>query len=186
MLFISALLTCFYREFYCNQLSFYYASSLRRTLVLMNILRHISAIAFIIVIASCNNNKNKQSADTTSHSIDSTNPVFNPHEHSHDTVDVYSNETFKDVVLKKTGETIYEVHGKARVFEASYHYLVKDGNEIVTDGHGTTDAGAPAFGNFNFTVNVKKKTATEALYLVLFEVSAKDGSRQHELPIPLK
>lgn len=63
--------------------------------------------------------------------------------------------------------------------------MVKDGNEVITDGHGMTDAGAPEFGNFSFNVDVKKKAATETIYLILFEVSAKDGSRTHELPVLL-
>jgi hypothetical protein len=140
----------------------------------------------ILFFIACNNGKDKDAVDPSGvKKIDSTNPVFDPHSHTGDTIDVYHNETFKDVLVKKTGETTYEVSGKARVFEAVYHYMVRDGNEVVTDGHGMTDAGAPEFGNFSFTVDAKKKVATEALYLVLFEVSAKDGSMQHELPIPL-
>jgi immunoglobulin-like protein involved in spore germination len=141
-------------------------------------------IGLVIFILACNNaDKNEP---TSGKSIDSTNPVFDPHAHSHDTIDVYSNETFKEVRLERTGETVYSVTGKARVFEAVYHYLVKDGNEVVTDGRGMTDAGAPEFGNFSFTVDVKKKVAVESMYLILFEASAKDGSRQYELPIPLQ
>jgi hypothetical protein len=143
-------------------------------------------LLLVLSALACNNAGDKDLKDSTNtQKLDTTDPIFDPHTHTGDTIDLYQNETFKDVLLKKTGETTYEVTGKARVFEAVYHYLVKDGNEVVTDGHGMTDAGAPAFGNFSFTVDVKKKTATEALYLILFEVSAKDGSRQHELPIPL-
>jgi hypothetical protein len=141
-------------------------------------------ISLTLFIIACNNADDKMNNDSTTSKIDSSNPVFDPHD-SHDTVDLYHNETFKDVIVKKTGEITYEVTGKARVFEAVYHYLVKDGNEVVTDGHGMTDAGAPEFGNFSFTFDVSKKIANEALYLILFEVSAKDGSRTHELPIPL-
>lgn len=143
----------------------------------------------IITAAACSNDGDHEAADTAAaevpKTIDTSNPVFDPHIHGKDTVDLYSNETFKNVRVEKTGETTYTVTGQARVFEAVYHYLVKDGNEVVTDGHGMTDAGAPAFGHFSFSVDVKKKTATEGLYLILFEVSRKDGSRQHELPIPL-
>lgn len=134
---------------------------------------------------ACANDNDERSADTASGKLDTTDPVFDPHAHSKDTNTFYHNETFKDVLVKKTGETTYEVTGRARVFEAVYHYLVKDGNEVVTDGHGMTDAGAPEFGKFSFTIDVKKKVATESLSLVLFESSAKDGSMQHELPIPL-
>jgi hypothetical protein len=143
-------------------------------------------LILIMLTLACNNAKDKDANGTPkTQKLDTTDPIFDPHTHTGDTIDLYQNETFKDVLLKKTGETTYEVTGKARVFEATYNYLVKDGNEVVTDGHGMTDAGAPAFGNFSFTVNVKKKKATEALYLILFEASAKDGSMQHELPIPL-
>jgi hypothetical protein len=48
-----------------------------------------------------------------------------------------------------------------------------------------TDAGAPAWGNFSFTVDAPKKNANSTLHLILFELSSKDGSRQYELPILL-
>ncbi|MBK7232918.1 MAG: hypothetical protein IPH93_11830 [Saprospiraceae bacterium] len=48
-----------------------------------------------------------------------------------------------------------------------------------------TDAGAPEWGNFEFGIHVQKKRANSTLTLVIFESSAKDGSRQNELPIPL-
>ncbi len=48
-----------------------------------------------------------------------------------------------------------------------------------------TDMGAPEWGNFSFTVDVEKKRPNSTLTLILFESSAKDGSRQFELPILL-
>ena len=48
-----------------------------------------------------------------------------------------------------------------------------------------TDAGAPEWGDFDFTIIVQKKRENSKLTLVLFESSAKDGSRQDELPIVL-
>ena len=48
-----------------------------------------------------------------------------------------------------------------------------------------TDAGAPEWGSFEFTIKVHKKRDHSTLTFVLFESSPKDGSRQHELPITL-
>jgi len=46
-------------------------------------------------------------------------------------------------------------------------------------------AGAPEWGEFHFTLSVKKENPNTSLTLILFEESAKDGSRVMELPIPL-
>lgn len=143
-------------------------------------------IILSVLFAACKSGDDKTTPDSTATKlIDSTHPIFEPHIHGKDTVDLYSNEVFKNVHVQKTGETTYLVAGQARVFEGVYHYLVRDGNEVIIDGRGKTDAAAPAFGKFSFSVDVNKKTTIDGLYLVLFEVGAKDGSLQHELPIPL-
>ena len=151
-------------------------------------MKHLPLFLVILMIA-CNNAAETTVTDTdpatATATIDTSNPVFDPHVVKPDTVDVYQNETFKEVQVKKTGETTYDVTGKARVFEAVYHYLVREGNEVMMDGYGMADAGAPEFGNFRFSIDVKKQVTKGAVYLVIFEVSAKDGSRQHELPILL-
>jgi hypothetical protein len=49
-----------------------------------------------------------------------------------------------------------------------------------------TDAGAPEWGNFNFVIEVAKQRSNSTLHLILYETSAKDGSRQHLLPIKLE
>ncbi len=48
-----------------------------------------------------------------------------------------------------------------------------------------TEAGAPEWGKFEFTIDAKKKREISTLILILFESSAMDGSRQYELPIVL-
>ena len=98
---------------------------------------------------------------------------------------IYSNARFKDVTVKITGENNYTIEGKGQIFEASFSYVVEDGHEELKKGHQMTDAGAPAWGKFSFTVDVPKKIANSTLTLILFEASAKDGSRQHELQISL-
>jgi hypothetical protein len=98
---------------------------------------------------------------------------------------VYANERFKDVTVEKTGEHQFLVKGKGQIFEASFSWVVEDGHEELKQGHTMTDAGAPEWGNFNFTIDVPKKRANSTLHLILFEASAKDGSRQYELPVLL-
>jgi hypothetical protein len=97
----------------------------------------------------------------------------------------YSNQRFKDVTVKKNGEHEFSIQGRGQIFEANFSWIVEDGHEELKKGHDMTDAGAPEWGNFSFTVNVAKKRPNSTLHLVLFEVSAKDGSRQHELPVLL-
>lgn len=98
----------------------------------------------------------------------------------------YNNARFKEVTVQKISEGKYKVQGKAQVFEASFAWVVEDGHNELKKGHEMTDAGAPEWGNFQFTVEAIKQRANSTLTLILFEVSAKDGSRQYELPITLE
>jgi hypothetical protein len=97
----------------------------------------------------------------------------------------YSNQRFKDVTVEKMGEHTFLIKGKGQIFEASFSWVIEDGHEELQQGHEMTDAGAPEWGNFSFTVKATKKRPNSTLHLILFEVSAKDGSRQYELPILL-
>jgi hypothetical protein len=98
----------------------------------------------------------------------------------------YSNKRFKDVSVKKIGEHQFRITGKAQVFEASFSWVIEDGHNELKSGHQMTDAGAPEWGSFKFTVDAQKHRPNSTLTIVLFEASAKDGSRQYELPIPLE
>ena len=62
---------------------------------------------------------------------------------------------------------------------------MEDGHDELFKGFEMTDAGAPDWGQFDFTITVQKKRENSTLTLILFEISAMDGSRQHELPIVL-
>jgi hypothetical protein len=97
----------------------------------------------------------------------------------------YSNARFKEVTVERTGDHQFLIKGKAQVFEANISWVVEDGHEELKKGFQMTDAGAPAWGNFTFSIDVQKKQPNSTLTLILFESSAKDGSRQHELPIRL-
>lgn len=98
---------------------------------------------------------------------------------------VYANERFRNVTVRKTAEDTYEVTGQARVFEATLNYVVEDGHNELAEGHATASKGAPEWGDFTFTVTVKKERPNSTLTLILFEESPKDGSRQYQLFIPL-
>lgn len=98
---------------------------------------------------------------------------------------LYSNERFKNVRVEKTGEHTFLLQGKAQIFEASFNWVVEDGHHELKKGFEMTDAGAPEWGNFRFTIDVQKERTNSTLILILFESSAKDGSRQYELPVVL-
>jgi hypothetical protein len=144
----------------------------------------MKSIYFILIFfLACNdhNNKNKSpNSDTVENNSSKT-----KEETGSLKTKTYSNERFKDVAVQRTGEHSFLIKGKAQVFEATLSWVVEDGHEELKQGFEMTDAGAPEWGNFNFTVDVEKKRQNSTLTLVLFESSAKDGSRQFELPIVL-
>ena len=100
-------------------------------------------------------------------------------------IKMYANERFKEVTVEKTGEHTFLIQGKGQIFEASFSWVVEDGHEELKKGYQMTDAGAPEWGKFSFTIDVEKRRANSTLMLILFESSPKDGSRQYELPVLL-
>jgi len=98
---------------------------------------------------------------------------------------VYANDIFQQVTVQKTGADTFEVKGQAQVFEAVVSYVVEDGHNELAQGSIQASAGAPAWGDFTRTIHVKKAQPNSTLMLILFETSAKDGSRRMELIIPL-
>ncbi len=95
----------------------------------------------------------------------------------------YSNERFRNVVVESLGENKFKIHGEAQVFEATLNWIVEDGHQELLKGFQTSSAGAPEWGKFDFTIEAIKKQENSTLTLYLFEISAKDGSRQFELPL---
>jgi len=152
----------------------------------------MKAIYFMlaIVFAGCNNNdqqnKTKSNADTVNVPAESIPKV--KVEKPTDTLPapkVYSNKRFKEVTVKKIGDHAFLVRGMGQIFEASFSWVVEDGHEELKKGFEMTDAGAPEWGKFSFTIDVEKKRANSTFHLILFESSAEDGSRQYELPVLL-
>ena len=97
----------------------------------------------------------------------------------------YSNERFRNVTIEKVSGDKFRVKGEGQIFEASFNWIVEDGHDELKKGYEMTDAGAPEWGKFDFKVDVATNSKNSTLIIILFEISAKDGSRQHELPIVL-
>lgn len=97
----------------------------------------------------------------------------------------FANDAFRNVKVKEKGSNVFNISGEARVFEATFNYVVEDGMNELKEGHITTSQGAPAWGSFSFDVDQKKTNDNSTLHIVLYEQSMKDGSRQHQLPIYL-
>ena len=99
---------------------------------------------------------------------------------------IYTNTAFKKVIVEKISPDSFRVKGMARIFEANFSWVVEDGHEEIKKGYQMTDAGAPEWGKFDFKIRVSKKRENSTLTLLLFESSAEDGRRLHELVIPLR
>lgn len=138
----------------------------------------------ILALSSCSK-QNKNVGETDEFKTSDT--LQAPVAAQEDTVTLpkYSNERFREVTVQKVGDEKFRVKGQGQIFEASFSWIVEDGHNELIKGVETTDAGAPEWGKFDFTVEVAKKETNSTLILMLFELSARDGSRQHELPIPL-
>lgn len=77
------------------------------------------------------------------------------------------------------------VRGQARTFEANVLYEFEDGHYILDQGFVTASQGAPEWGDFEITIRFDELTSDHGT-IILFEESAKDGERIHELMIPVK
>lgn len=147
---------------------------------------------FAILLSACNNSNEPNSETQAKQDTTNVQPTNNPEPEVADTIatakesQVYANERFKEVTVQKTGEHQFLIKGKGQIFEASFNWVVEDGHQELKKGHEMTDAGAPEWGNFQFTVDVEKARENSTLMLILFESSPKDGSRQYELPVLLQ
>jgi hypothetical protein len=101
-----------------------------------------------------------------------------------DSAKEFGNARFRKVTVGKISETQYRVRGEGQIFEASFNWVIEDGHNELKNGQQMTDAGAPEWGKFDFTIDAPE-TMNTSLTLILYETSAKDGSRQYELVIPL-
>jgi hypothetical protein len=97
------------------------------------------------------------------------------------------NQAFRNIVVSGF-QGNYAVTGEASVFEGTIQYEVEDGHFVLLQGFATASAGGPAWGTFTINIQIPEGNLPQngLLRLVLFEESAKDGSRINELLVPLE
>ena len=139
---------------------------------------------FCILITSCN--KKEKTAEETQESVRTSDTVqLKKAPSSLTSLKDYSNKRFRNVTVEKGNGNQYRIKGEGQIFEASFNWIIEDGHNELKKGYEMTDAGAPEWGKFDFTIDIVKNRENSTLTLILFESSAEDGSRQHELPIVL-
>lgn len=139
----------------------------------------------MIVLFSCNKKKENVVEPVEILKTSDTVQVTKPAQSDTAISTQYANKRFREVTVQKLEDHKFRVKGQGQIFESSFSWVVEDGHYELAKGYEMTDAGAPEWGKFDFTLEVSKKDANTTLTLILFEISAKDGSRQYELPIPL-
>jgi germination protein M len=83
-------------------------------------------------------------------------------------------------------ESGFEVTGTANTFEATFQYELRNSeNEVLAEDFVTATSGSGTRGTFRFTVRYDVPS-TPFGRLVVFEISAADGSRINEISIPLQ
>ena len=83
-------------------------------------------------------------------------------------------------------ESGFEVTGTANTFEATFQYELRDSsNRVIADNFVTATSGTGTRGTFRFTVRYEVDRPEQGR-LVVFELSAADGSRINEVSIPLQ
>jgi Immunoglobulin-like domain of bacterial spore germination/Sporulation and spore germination len=78
-----------------------------------------------------------------------------------------------------------EARGTANTFEATFSFEIRDSSgEVIAADFGTATSGSGTRGTFSFAQPFVVEEDQEGT-LVVFELSAEDGSRMHEVEIPL-
>lgn len=161
----------------------------------------IILFVYVFVLTACSNND----ADRGSESEEETNtPTNNENSEDEYSIDNESSEeghtnaeeNSPEIVLENEAFRIYQpapnsdvsgdfiVSGLARVWEGNIIYEFEDGHFILDEGFTTATVGAPEWGEFEFTIKLDEERNYSGR-VVIYEESAKDGSRLHELLIPV-
>ena len=99
---------------------------------------------------------------------------------------VLENEAFKIYEPSVDGNNNLVVRGLARVFEATIQYEFEDGHYLFDKGFVTASEGAPGWGEFEIVLDLEGVSNYYGTgTVILYEESAKDGSRLHEIHIPV-
>lgn len=78
-----------------------------------------------------------------------------------------------------------KVAGEARVYEGNFHYTIEDGHNILAEGTGKTEKGAPEWSPFELQIQLEQPPSSPHGMLILYEKSAKDGTPVNQLNVPL-
>lgn len=143
-------------------------------------------LVLVFLVISCNNKKEENmNNDEIQVSVD-TIQLEDPKVVDNESVKEFSNDRFRKVVVEKLEGNKFRIQGEAQVFEATVNWSVEDGHNVYDEGFTTATIGAPEWGKFDFTFEIKKAEDIEVLNLILYEISAKDGNQTHVLLVPLK
>lgn len=145
----------------------------------------LTIYATILLLFSCNFKKESNTSTTTDTTKTITDTIFSETIPNDTFGKLFSNKRFKAVTVEKVGTDSFRIQGEGQIFEASFNWVLEDGHNELQKGFQMTDAGAPEWGKFEFIVHAPRQRINSTITLILFESSAMDGSRQHELPITL-
>lgn len=146
----------------------------------------VALLTLVFLVIACNNKKDDDSkSNETEISVD-TIQLEDPNVMDNESVKEFSNERFRKVVVEKLDGNKFRIQGEAQVFEATINWSVEDGHNVYNEGFTTATVGAPDWGKFDFTFEIKKAEDIEVLNLILYEISAKDGNQTYVLLVPLK
>ncbi len=141
----------------------------------------------LLLFISCNNHQNNENDleinDTSI--ISDTIDINNSETENKILRKEFSNERFRQVLIDKQSLNEYRIYGEAQIFEANFNWVVKNENTEIDKGYEMTEIGAPEWGKFDFTIDIPKEYFNSKLNITLYEISAKDGTSQNELTIPL-
>lgn len=145
------------------------------------------SILFILFLFSCKqsaDNYQEKSKDITE--VDTPGVNIDPALPYPDSSEIHSNLRFRNVTVKNINHQTIKVKGEAQIFEANLSWVIEDGHNELKSGFHTTSAGAPEWGKFEFDIDLPPHQPNTSQHLILFESSAEDGSRQHELIIRIR
>ncbi|MDR4889560.1 Gmad2 immunoglobulin-like domain-containing protein [Fredinandcohnia sp. QZ13] len=169
------------------------------------ILFYIAILSIATILASCNQNDQTNEADDNEQVNETEQPAENNNDETtqektneageteqntekdgtpNTEEKVYQNKIFKDVKVSEMDNQMV-ITGKAQVFEGVFDYALYDGEDKLLEDHYQT-VGAPSWGDFE--IKIDKTTIAQPkneVRLELFVYSAKDGSKENILNIPL-
>lgn len=144
-----------------------------------------------VILAGCNSGNERDTSTIVANNPDSVAPadhtsVDQPADTTSTVAAPQSNDRFRDVTLVRLSNDSANLRGRARIFEANLSYAVYEQGKLMYENFHTTSAGAPEWGEFDFNIKVPAPSTDTGTYVMVYESSAKDGSRVGILKFPLQ